>query len=213
MAHRLSAVGIWYFKLLPFLSIQILIPINWMYVHSSTTHTGWKIIIFPSASFAESSPFVLRLQALDSLMKRWHVLMTGRELWHFCSQGYCLISDWDQHTIARTLNYCRQNTGHFEAGSSEFLSTKKNEINMLRGFYAFLQYKIDHLWWKAAMNIWGNRCLQYLTESLNTSVKVLRFSQSDSTIPASLQSFAIRGVTTATMRTCYKHARHNYQNK
>lgn len=47
--------------------------------------------------------------------------------------------------------------------------------------------------------------LQYLTEERKkTSIEVLRFSQSDSSIPASLLSFYICGVTMATMKTFYK---------
>lgn len=130
------------------------------------------MIIFASASFAESSPFVFCLQALDSLMKCWHALMTGRELQHFSLQGYCLlISDCGhQHPVARTWNYHRQNTGHFEADSEEFLNTGKNGINIPLGFYTFLPYEADNPWWKAARSIWDRRCLQYLTEEIKNII-------------------------------------------
>lgn len=164
------------------------------------------MIIFASASFAESSPFVFCLQALDSLMKCWHALMTGRELQHFSLQGYCLlISDCGhQHPVARTWNYHRQNTGHFEADSEEFLNTGKNGINIPLGFYTFLPYEADNPWWKAARSIWDRRCLQYLTEEIKNIIWSPEVFSSDSSIPASLPSFYICGVTMATVKTFYK---------
>lgn len=103
-----------------------------------------------------------------------------------------LISDWGhQHPVARTQNYYRQNTEHFEVDASEFLNSEKNGINILLGFYTLLPY------------VMGSS-KEYMGQEMSTvPYRREKKHHLQSNIPASLSSICICGVTMTTMKTFY----------
>lgn len=138
-------------------------------------------------------------------MKCWHVLMTGRELQHSCLQG------WSPRFRLGTSASCSKDLK---------LSRLKYRTFWSRLFRVFEQWEkwnwytigILHIFLPYVMKStkeYMGQCMGQET-SVNvsqkrekTSLEVLRFSQSSSSIPASLLSFYICDVTMATMKTFY----------
>lgn len=185
---------------------QILTPISWMSVQLIHETQMMKNDYFCFCFFCRIKSICLLLAGSGQFNEVLTCTNDRQGTAALLLQGYCLlISVWGhQHPVVRTWNYHRRNTGHFEADSEEFLNTGKNGINIPLGFYTFLPYEADNPWWKAARSIWDRRCLQYLTEEIKNIIWSPEVFSSDSSIPASLPSFYICGVTMATVKTFYK---------